>query len=106
MNQCFSEGYMSPVCPSLGAGSVISLSMFCPHMGLLADTVVWVRQKLALHVCKKKKKRARCWMVDKKTNKRQTKDSYSNPMMDIQSCIYNTSVKFSFIYNAAPGQKH
>lgn len=52
MNQFYREGYMSPVWPSMNAGSVISLSMFCPHMVQLGDTVIWVRQELALHVCK------------------------------------------------------
>lgn len=52
MNQFCSEGYMSPVWSSMDAGPVISLSMFCPHMVLLANTVVPVRQELTLHVYK------------------------------------------------------
>lgn len=42
---------MSPVMPTVDAGSVISLSMFCPYMMLLGETVVWIGQQLALHVC-------------------------------------------------------
>lgn len=43
---------MSSVWPSVDVGSVISRSMFCPHMVLLSDAVVHVGEHLALHVCK------------------------------------------------------
>lgn len=81
---------MSPVWSTMDAGPVISLSMFCPHMVLLANTVVQITQLLALHVYKQN--RVRCWMVHRK----QTKDIYSNPTINSQSFIYGITVKFVY----------
>lgn len=52
MDKFYSKGYMSPVWPAIDARSVISLAMFCPHMVLLGDIVIWIRQELALYVGK------------------------------------------------------
>lgn len=64
MNQFCSEGYMSPVWSSMDAGPVISLSMFCPHMVLLANTVVPVRQELTLHVYKQNRGQDAEWWTE------------------------------------------